>query len=331
MDIAKGIGIICVILGHMGIDDVGSIIYSFHMPMFFLISGYFMKEYSLREVFQKRSRRLLPPYFLTCIMVIVLDTLKNLISVLLHKKTGNYLICKVFYWLYAMVYGAGTEHIEPFRIVPIGAVWFLLALLWASCIVCFAEKRKYSEIIILGFALVGFYSSKIIWLPWSVQAGMTSALFMFVGLQLKRSEFFEIARSKVQNCTLFVACLVIWINEMCIENFDLSIARNSFPNGFFDVIGSVCGSICMILISGAIARVQVFHVLSWFGKNSLIILCVHLVELNVIPWNQIANLIFRVKEPIILYVLLMKFFWCTLVTILVLKLKVLYTCGKRKR
>lgn len=41
LDIAKGLGILCVYLGHSiwccGI--IGNAIYSFHMPLFFLISG----------------------------------------------------------------------------------------------------------------------------------------------------------------------------------------------------------------------------------------------------------------------------------------------------
>lgn len=55
LDIAKGIAIILVVIGHavpdatthMGIQSEGlailnRLIYSFHMPLFFLISGYFV-------------------------------------------------------------------------------------------------------------------------------------------------------------------------------------------------------------------------------------------------------------------------------------------------
>ncbi len=44
MDIAKGFGIICVIVGHMGYRALDRVIFSFHMPLFFLISGYFLDE-----------------------------------------------------------------------------------------------------------------------------------------------------------------------------------------------------------------------------------------------------------------------------------------------
>lgn len=48
IDIAKGIGIILVILGHLVSyeDYISSYIFSFHMPLFFFITGYLTKDNS---------------------------------------------------------------------------------------------------------------------------------------------------------------------------------------------------------------------------------------------------------------------------------------------
>jgi len=56
-DIAKGIAILAVIIGHLGglPDILGRFIFSFHMPLFFLISGYFMKPMSMKGIFRKRG------------------------------------------------------------------------------------------------------------------------------------------------------------------------------------------------------------------------------------------------------------------------------------
>lgn len=79
IDIAKGIGIICVVVGHC-IPDASSgqimdpflrnifhIIYSFHMPLFFFLSGLFIKPiFSNQETvkfIKKRTVRLMVPYF----------------------------------------------------------------------------------------------------------------------------------------------------------------------------------------------------------------------------------------------------------------------------
>lgn len=42
IDWAKSIGIMLVIMGHYGMGDkiYGTFIYAFHMPLFFIVSGY---------------------------------------------------------------------------------------------------------------------------------------------------------------------------------------------------------------------------------------------------------------------------------------------------
>lgn len=44
IDMAKGYGVILVILGHFGLEKLGYWIYSFHMPLFFFLAGYVFKE-----------------------------------------------------------------------------------------------------------------------------------------------------------------------------------------------------------------------------------------------------------------------------------------------
>lgn len=65
-DIMKGFLIICVILGHLGFSITGFDVYWFHMPCFFMISGYFLKSepnHSLTSKFQVYLRKYIIPYF----------------------------------------------------------------------------------------------------------------------------------------------------------------------------------------------------------------------------------------------------------------------------
>ena len=86
IDTCKGIAIMLVILGHCitrmgstGIEGIiNLLIYSFHMPLFFFISGMNMKlEYSFKEFFIKRIKGiLLPGYIFISILLIykLIDT-----------------------------------------------------------------------------------------------------------------------------------------------------------------------------------------------------------------------------------------------------------------
>ena len=50
IDIARGISILLMIAGHVLTNGIKrSIIFSFHMPLFIIVSGYFYKDRSLKE------------------------------------------------------------------------------------------------------------------------------------------------------------------------------------------------------------------------------------------------------------------------------------------
>ena len=80
-DIMKGIGILLVLLGHVwGIPTVNHIITSFHMPMFFMVAGYFSKSYSpeisISTTVKHYAKRLIPPYLVTMLAIAVWAALK---------------------------------------------------------------------------------------------------------------------------------------------------------------------------------------------------------------------------------------------------------------
>ena len=74
IDIARGIGILLVVMGH---NDFGAIspfaykvIYSFHMPLFFFLSGYFLNtSIGFWNFFKKRFNSLLKPFFFTIFLI----------------------------------------------------------------------------------------------------------------------------------------------------------------------------------------------------------------------------------------------------------------------
>ena len=68
VDIAKGIGVFCVILGHMPMVPVviRNWIFSFHMPLFFFVSGMFhsTKEIPYGQYLIKTGQSLILPYLI---------------------------------------------------------------------------------------------------------------------------------------------------------------------------------------------------------------------------------------------------------------------------
>lgn len=67
MDTAKGIGIFLVVWGHFyASDTLKIVIYGFHMPLFFFLSGYLYKEraMSFLAFVKKKSKQLLLPFLM---------------------------------------------------------------------------------------------------------------------------------------------------------------------------------------------------------------------------------------------------------------------------
>jgi fucose 4-O-acetylase-like acetyltransferase len=99
--VAKGLGILLVILGHSLRNDVmpsgavNWVIYSFHMPAFFMLSGY---VYSAKPL-TKRVRRLLIPYAVFTLISVILGfgwTNQPIYSYVLRPNPGIWFLYTLF-------------------------------------------------------------------------------------------------------------------------------------------------------------------------------------------------------------------------------------------
>lgn len=65
IDILKGIGILCVLLGHITSSGrLHNLIYTFHMPLFFMASGYFYRPQSTAILASKLLHTIGTPYLI---------------------------------------------------------------------------------------------------------------------------------------------------------------------------------------------------------------------------------------------------------------------------
>ena len=74
LDVAKGIGILLVMLGHnyvkASVPFMEKFIFSFHMPFFFLLSGMLFKaNYPLLVLFKRRFATLIRPYLAAILLL----------------------------------------------------------------------------------------------------------------------------------------------------------------------------------------------------------------------------------------------------------------------
>ena len=327
-DVAKGICILSVILGHLGSAWINRIVFIYHLPVFFLLAGYFLKKKETEWTFvRKKAKRLLVPYILTCIIIDTVATVKALIE-------GNSAWKTFKEWCKAALYGAGDNWTEPFTIKGIGAIWFLLALFFALVTVHYLIDKKYYKGLIIGIAFIGWFSfdKTKVWLPLSIQAGMLASLYVLIGYEARKEEF------TIHNMHSGLLLSLFLIAVFSIQRFNgFWLVHNYLGNGLLDLFGSLAASVIVIALSMYICRRGAIgkHFLQFLGKNSLTILCAHLIELNVLNMNPLSlrfstALSLNNNHGMLLLILLKMFF--VIIAVLVVKMLkrvLIRSCGKR--
>lgn len=285
-DIAKGIAILCVILAHFPVPEIPDLLsricFSFHMPLFFLVSGYFFRDKAFPEFLFGKAKQLLIPYLICLIGVIGSSVFWN---IFLQREVS--IEQSILKWIWAGLYGSGNAYTEPFWIESIGAIWFLLALFWALFLLYFCLKRKNPLIWIVIAVLIGFYTKEYFWLPFSIQSSLICVIYLYIGYQLKQKDVLN--RIFVRPYWV-AAVFLLWAVYLAVGGGNLYLVGGYFGLGFlYDLFFSVIASAAVFYLCWRISRLRlkIKNGLLFWGRNSLKVLCVHLIELNTFPWDQV--------------------------------------------
>ena len=267
VDIAKGIGIILVLIGHISQNkNLHYFIYSFHMPLFFIISGYLYSE--KEQYVRKKAKSILLPYLFWSIVSFLYWVLieRNLRTQNLNPiiPATNILIAR------------GGEDNYIFNV----ALWFLPCLFVTEVMFHFLKKRikniKILSIIILFFSILGYIYSKLnfIRLPFCLDITLIAIGFYFLGYLWKQK--IEIAfkqfNNKIWKSYIIIGVMTIVTVVVSQINYGMSMNSLKFNNYFFTYIASISGCLVIYIISNIINKNRM---LQFLGRNTLIIMCIH--------------------------------------------------------
>lgn len=111
LDILRGGGILLMIIAHVSLPfNLNRIIFSFHMPLFFLLSGYLYKDADIKVLFKKYVSRLLLPYLVTCLIIWLLKSLE-----------GEY------NWGWSIIMANGSRPVFGLNQLHVGPLWYLVS------------------------------------------------------------------------------------------------------------------------------------------------------------------------------------------------------------
>lgn len=291
IDYAKGLAIFLVIAGHsVRLHSVTwNFIFSFHMPVFFLISGYLFKVREPMDIFKRKFPRIIKPYISTCVLLII----GSLSIMIYHHVLIADIVKNSIKLVIASLYGSGVPSPKPFIYIPmIGAIWFLLSLFIAELIFSILVKLTVNRNPIYLFlstsmiSFLGFIIGKFILLPLSLDSALLATFYLYVGYVVKKHNLFP----RTFNLPVKIIMLLLWFFTVYLGG--VSLVNVDFPLFPISLIGSICGSyffmiFCKYLSDHNILNMQMIYI----GKESLIILCFHLIEMYFIPWQRILSVI----------------------------------------
>lgn len=281
IDAAKGFAMLLVMIGHVpGPSSVKTWIYTFHMPLFFFLSGYVFKirdGENFWKFVQRKTMALVIPMLLFSIVALVVD------AVYYCAVLNNITIQSVMQRIPGLLI---QQRLNQFN----GYFWFIPCLFLSEIIFYFLFHLKSKKIlfllVLLTCSLIGWlwWTYICLSLPWSLDLVPVALFFIGCG---------ALARQKKQNITAKLRIILIII--FLIASIAFGALNCDLTKKNIDIINE--GNYFLYYItalSGIGFTTLLFQTLNfkrgitYIGRNSLIYYCMHDITYaipNIIVYN----------------------------------------------
>lgn len=279
LDIARGIGVLLVLWGHIfrygGRPSI--VIFSFHMPLFYMISGYLFspeKESDFTSFVRKRARSLLLPYLISCLLGLLVTLSVPSWRAELSLET---IFNDVFY--------LGAPNC-----LHVGQVWFFLCLFFVEITAFSLYKLLHLRTISLAgkvltiflIAGIGVTLPAILpryfvlgRLPWMLDTSIVALVFYLIGFFAKTSSLLQHVdeeMSRLAKIVLAVTALVLtaFISIKWLGWVNIGALIFSFPPLYFSC--AILGSLGVMLLAMGIEKNSALQTM---GRESLVLVVIH--------------------------------------------------------
>lgn len=273
VDQARGWSIFLVVYAH-NFPVLETYIYSFHVPLFFFISGMFHKqEFNLNSI-KSRAKSLLIPYFFWA-------TLLYLFWFVVGRKFGKSSSLDLSIWdnFIGIFYAQGGQEFMDWGI----PLWFLPCLFLVYVIYGLIQKYAKKKLLIYFVTFLSLWG--LIWsktelhLPWSLDVALVGLIFYVLGHYLIS---YLISLNTRTSLIIFLVLMGFHLFAFYFNPSKIDMYRSIYGNPLLFIISGAAGSIAYILF---FKMLPYFKVLSYFGQHSIVILATHLRALTVIKFG----------------------------------------------
>ena len=275
ISIIKGGGIILMVIGHSGCPKwLHDFIYMFHMPLFFICSGYFYKGCdnfsNIKTFIQKRLRGLYLPFIKWSLAFLLLHNIFRSINIYSPESTiytNKEMLERLMYITLTMT---RNEQL-------LGAFWFLKTLLLASCSVAIVDFltskisglfKGWKMFYIMSLFMISSIIAKAFSLSLPVIGDLSivcfGSTFYILGMLIKQHEvslkFYQIA----------IVIIAVFIISQLLPCEMLTVPPK------FMLVYFICAAISFIALYSLVKRfISNYSKLVYIGEHTMIILALH--------------------------------------------------------
>lgn len=267
VDLAKGLSIILVVIYHSTLSsEVSSALYSesigflndifnrIRMPLFFFVSGLFIKKAMLidtRSFYKFKAIHLLYLYVLWSIIRYITSTVPE-VFILGGSKSELYSILNIF-------------------ITPPSTLWFIYALF---VFIVFTRLTKSIPYLILAASIILFLTKSQL----GIHGFLGEKVLAFYPFYLVGYLASDITRRTFQSYKFYYPFIVIAYFASLILTLDTEFGQSRIGILVFSLFGIIAG----ILIALTLSKLTFFSWIGYIGKNTLPIYLMHFFPVNIL-------------------------------------------------
>lgn len=297
IDNAKALGIVLVVLGHAsGIpSDVVTVIFSFHMPLFFFLSGFLLSDSKLQlrptEYAGRLLRDLGVPYLLFCSVSFIYWICTRNLGARSHKFAD-------VAW-YEPFYGF-VSGVSAFMIVN-PTLWFFPCLMLASFIYQLLRRRFEANIVVAIAVALGFINVLLVdrlptRLPWGLDNCWVALVFFAVGQWIRVANT-GWSHKRPSSAFLCLAGVTAFGMSLVLSQVN---GRTDLSGGGFGVHPllyfpmAFLGIAWILALSSLLPRWSAFD---WLARSTLVIFPTHPLVMNFL--SGLGKLVFHLPENLL--------------------------------
>ena len=269
IDSVKGFGIILVVIGHhlQGLQSVVDWICCFHMPLFFILSGYLFayknnRYQSIKSFVLSKIRSIMYPYFIWSLLIILWHFI--FYDIIFTQTSSDF----------------STLEVALFSVSTYGyhALWFLPCLFFSSVFFYVLCKNKLLHIIcpLLGVAVlfINFFPIKNYAVNYIYRV-LVATVFIYFGYL-----FFYLLNKKsikiLLLCIGAVLSVLSFVLPLVFSSYfpSVNIACRSIGNPFAFYTFALSNCIVTIIIFQKFPLLNNFF--GFWGKNSILVMAIHM-------------------------------------------------------